>query len=197
MGQAAFLEDDEIRTELIDGKIVMMSPRPRVDHTRVSSNIYRLFANALRGKTCEFFADGVELHLDEKNHFVPDGMIVCDPSKIKPDRVVGAPSLVVEVLSPSTAARDRGKKLRAYAAAGVGEYWIVDVMGRHVEVYRLHDGAYDIERVYQYYSPAELAENAAEDEDHRLSEEETEQTIHVDLCGGIDVNLGDVFERVV
>lgn len=196
MGEVALSYKDDVRTELIDGKIVMMSPRPRLNHTRVSGAIYRIFAAALEGKRCEAFPDGVDLYLDEKNHFVPDAMIVCDSSQIKPDRIIGAPALVVEVLSPNTAMRDRGKKMRAYAKSGVQEYWIVDVIGCHIEVYRLNEGSYDIERIYQYYSPEELEENEKEDEEHRLSEEEIEQTIHVNLCGGIDVELGKVFARV-
>lgn len=196
MGQAAQTADDEIRTELIDGKIVMMSPRPCVDHTRAGGRIYRIFDEALEGKQCEAFPDGVDVFLDEKNRFVPDAMIVCNPKQIKPDRIVGAPTLVVEVLSPSTAMRDRTSKMRAYAKAGVQEYWLVDVIGCHIEVYRPQDGRFELTRIYQYYSPEELRAYAEEDEAHRLSDEEAEQTIHVDLCGGFDVELGVVFERV-
>lgn len=196
MGQAARTTDDEIRTELIDGKIVMMSPRPRVDHMRVGGRIYRIFDEALQGKRCEAFPDGVDVFLNEKNHFVPDAMIVCDPTQVKPDHIVGAPALVVEVLSPSTAMRDRTSKMRAYAEAGVQEYWIVDAVGCYVEVYRQNKGQLELARIYQYYSQEELQAYAEEDEAHRLSEEDAEQTIHVDLCGGIDVQLGIVFERV-
>ena len=94
------------REELVDGKTVMMSPRPSVNHSQVASNIYYLFAHYLRKKTCRPFADGVDLYLDEDNQFIPDFMVVCDPDKIKPDGVHGAPDLVVEVLSPSTARND-------------------------------------------------------------------------------------------
>ena len=69
--------------ELIDGKVVMMSPRPRVRHAVIAGTIYRLFANHLTGKRCTALPDGVDLILDEKNHFIPDAMIVCDPDKLK------------------------------------------------------------------------------------------------------------------
>ena len=196
MENAAFFDEEQIPMELINGKIVMMSPRPRVNHTRVAGTIYRIFSAALKGKRCEAFPDDVDLYLDEKNHFIPDAMIICDPSQVKGDRIDGAPSLVVEVLSPSTELRDRGVKMRAYAAAGVEEYWLVDVVSKRVEVYRQQDGRLEIQRVYTYYSPEEQKENAEKPGRFRLSDEDMEQEIQVELCGGFRVPLGDVFERV-
>ncbi len=196
MENAAFFDEEQIPMELINGKIVMMSPRPRVNHTRVAGTIYRIFSAALKGKRCEAFPDGVDLYLDEKNHFIPDAMIICDSSQVKGDRIDGAPSLVVEVLSPSTELRDRGVKMRAYAAAGVEEYWLVDVVSKRVEVYRQQDGRLEIQRVYTYYSPEEQKENAEKPGRFRLSDEDMEQEIQVELCGGFRVPLGDVFERV-
>ena len=80
---------DPPREELIDGKIVAMSPRPRYNHNKVASKIYRRFANYLENSICEAIADGTDLYLDEKNRFVPDMMVVCDRSKIKWDGVHG------------------------------------------------------------------------------------------------------------
>lgn len=196
MENAVFFDEEQIPMELINGKIVMMSPRPRVNHTRVAGSIYQIFSVALKGKRCEAFPDGVDLYLDEKNHFIPDAMIVCDPAQVKGDRIDGAPSLVVEVLSPSTELRDRGVKMRAYAAAGVEEYWLVDVVSKRVEVYRQQDGRLEIQRVYTYYSPEEQKENAEKPERFRFSDEDMEQEIQVELCGGFRVSLDDVFERV-
>ena len=93
---------DEIWEELIDGKIVAMSPRPAWNHISVAGNIFGIFWTYLKGKPCAPIADGMDLYLSEKDHFIPDVMIVCDPDKIKSDGVHGAPDLVVEVLSPST-----------------------------------------------------------------------------------------------
>ena len=97
---------EERREELIGGKVVMMSPAS-VNHTFVSGNIYWLFASYLRGKKCTPISDGSTVFLTDKDHFVPDVMVVCDPDKIKSDGIYGAPDLVVEVLSPSTARNDR------------------------------------------------------------------------------------------
>ena len=196
MSEALLREEDEVRTELIHGKIVLMSPRPRVNHTRISGNIYAAFKAALTGKTCEAFTDGVDVYLDEKNHFVPDVMIVRNPSQVKRDHVEGAPTLVVEVLSPSTQVRDRSVKMRAYAAAGVQEYWIVDPEAKRVEVYRQQSGQMELHRVYTRFTPEQRAEEQEVAEDFRLSEEDMEQNITVDLCGGFQVPLAEIFERV-
>ena len=115
------INSDHIWMETIEGKVVMMSPRPLVAHNVVMTNISCIFGNYLRGKTCRAFGDGVDVHLDEENTYVPDVIIVCDRSIVHRDGIYGAPDLVVEVLSPSTSRNDRGAKMRHYAAAGVTE----------------------------------------------------------------------------
>lgn len=110
MGDNLVYQDDftaKQRQELIGGKVVVMFPRPTVNHNRVAYNIAALFDNYLKGRKCPPLSDGVDLYLDDKNQFVPDFMVVCDPDKIKQDGVHGAPDLVVEVLSPGTVWNDR------------------------------------------------------------------------------------------
>jgi Uma2 family endonuclease len=63
---------------------------------------------------------------------------------VKPTRVEGAPDIIVEVLSPSNWNIDRGKKFRAYAKAGVREYWIVDPQARTIELFVLREGVYNL-----------------------------------------------------
>lgn len=181
--------------ELIDGKVVMMSPRPRVRHVQVAARIANLFDQKLRGKRCTALPDGVDLILDEKNHFIPDAMIVCDPDKIKDTCVEGAPDLVVEVLSPSTAKRDRGDKAKAYAQAGVRVYWIVSIETRSIEVYHNEEGRFELAQVYTYYSEADRARNAELLEEHREEEADMPYTIPVELDPGFDITLADIFEN--
>ena len=73
---------------------------------------------------------------------MPDLLVVLASHRayLTEQKVTGAPDLVVEILSPSSVRRDRVLKLRLYERAGVGEYWIVDPVARHVEKYR-RDGA--------------------------------------------------------
>ena len=140
---------EERREELIDGKVVMMSPAS-VNHTFVSGNIYWLFASYLRKKKCIPISDGSTVFLTDKDHFVPDVMVVCDQDKIKPDGVHGAPDLVVEVLSPRTMKNDKSYKKDAYAKYGVREYWIVSPDGEFVEVYLLDEGCFVLKDVYTF-----------------------------------------------
>lgn len=96
---------EEIYDEMINGQIVLMSPSPMANHVYAAGNIYRIFADYLKGKICTPFPDRFDLYLSEKDRFEPDMMIVCDPNKIKSRGVYGAPDLVVEVLSRSTSKR--------------------------------------------------------------------------------------------
>ena len=75
---------DERREELIDGKVVMMAPASS-NHNRIAGNIFSMFHQYLKGRKCEPFGDGENVYLTDKDHFVPDFMVVCDPDKIKSD----------------------------------------------------------------------------------------------------------------
>ncbi len=183
-------QDEFQREELIDGKIVAMSPRPAWNHISVAGNIYYLFAHYLRKKKCVPIADGMDLYLSEKDHFIPDVMIVCDPDKIKHNGVHGAPDLVVEVLSPSTAKNDKGYKKEAYAAAGVKEYWIVSPNDKLLEQYLLKDGQFILHDVYVIHPDYELA---------KMTEEERAALVTEFKCSLYDdllISLEDVFRRV-
>jgi len=102
--------EEKYRREVLNGAIVLMSPRPQVNHNRIAKNITYAFEQYLRGKKCEAFPDGTDVYLTEKDIVIPDVMIVCDKDKIKPDGIHGTPDLIVEVLSRSTEKRDKGYK---------------------------------------------------------------------------------------
>lgn len=153
----------EYREELIGGKIVAMSPRPAFNHNRVAFRIAHLFENYLKGKRCTVLPDGTDLHLTEENRFVPDMMVVCDRDKIKTDGVHGAPDLVVEVLSPSTAKNDRFRKKNVYQLCGVREYWIADPANRMVEQYFLADGVLQLNAIYAVYRDWEIRQMTEEE----------------------------------
>lgn len=180
--------DDALCYECIDGKVYALA-RPMLRHSRVSSNIHHIFWSHLDGKPCETYQE-VDVHLDEKNNVVPDVLIVCDPEKVKPDAVYGAPDLVVEILSPSTAKRDRKEKMHAYARAGVSEYWLVSCTERSVEVYYLMDGRFELDNVYQVYYDWQWK---------KLTDEEKEQVVFsfpVSIGEKFQVDVRDVFRGV-
>lgn len=177
--------------ELIDGKVVLMSPRPTIRHNFVASNIYTIFDRYLQGKECTPFADGTELHLTEDDHYIPDGMIVCDRDKIKANYVLGAPDLVVEVLSPSTARNDMGHKMDVYAKCGVKEYWIVSPEEKTVAQYLLKEGQFVLNEVYAHHSDWYL---------ESLNEEERAAVITEFRCSLFDdllIPVAEIFRRVI
>lgn len=194
MENLAYKDEYKNYSEMIDGVIVMMSPRPAVEHSTASFNIASIFRTYLKGKTCRAFNDGIAVFLNDKNYFVPDAMIVCDRSKIKHDGVHGSPDLVVEVLSQGTYKKDKGAKKDAYEKAGVKEYWLVDVKNRIVEVYINSEHGFYLDDVYEYHTPEELEYDSklADDDPRKLDKIDTH--IKVSLYDDLIVNLADVFE---
>lgn len=182
---------EPLREELIGGKVVAMSPRPAYNHNRVASLIYHLFENYLEGKPCTPIADGTDLYLSETDRFIPDMMVVCDRNKIQWNGVHGAPDLVVEVLSPSTAKNDRWQKARTYAAHGVPEYWIADPMNQTVEVYTLQNGQYTLLDTYLHHPDYVL---------QTMSEEEKAELVTAFRCHLYDdflIRLEDIFSGLI
>ena len=181
---------DEIREEIIGGKVVMMSS-PTINHTFIAGNIYNIFFNFLRGKRCTPIMDGGGLYLEDgAEEYQPDMMVVCDPDKIRADGVHGAPDLVVEVLSPSTGWYDRGHKKDIYEKHGVREYWIVEPAGKSVEQYVLEGGRFVLRGVYAVYPDFMLK---------RMKPEEIAAIVTEFRCTLFDdlpIRLDDVFYRV-
>lgn len=180
---------EERREELIGGKVVAMSPRPSFNHNRVAENIDFIFRTYLRGKECMPLGDGYDLYLDDDNQFVPDFMIVCDPDKIKWNGVYGAPDLVVEVLSPSTAKNDKAHKKDVYAQCGVREYWIVSPGEKSVEQYLLQDGKFVLQAVHTLYPDYMLESMTEEDRAAVVTH------FKCSLFDDLDIALEDIFYR--
>lgn len=180
---------EERREELIGGKVVAMSPRPAWNHVSVAGNIYGIFRDYLKGKKCVPIPDGFELHLTEEDVFIPDMMVVCDQDKIKPDGVHGAPDLVVEVLSPSTMRNDKTCKKDTYARCGVQEYWLVDPVGKSLEVYYAEETGFALHDIYALHPDWELA---------KMSKEERIAVVTHFKCSlfdDLDISLEDIFYR--
>ncbi len=185
MGALAYQE--EVREELLDGRIIAMSPRPTVNHNMIAFTIARIFGNFLEGKSCIAFSDGVDVFLTENDRVIPDVMIVCDKNKIQKSGIHGTPDLVVEVLSPSTAKVDRGYKKSLYERCGVKEYWIVEPEARSIEVYLLNDGKFILDEVYSVF-PEYLTERMTEEEKSKIMYE-----IKTSLYSDLTVRLEKVF----
>ena len=181
---------EERREELIGGKVVMMSPAS-AEHVYTAGSIYNIFKNYLKGKNCIPFSDGLLVHLTDENKFVPDMMVVCDRSKIKSDGVHGAPDLVVEVLSPSTAKDDRTRKKEVYEACGVPEYWLVSPTDKSIEIYLLESGKYILHDVYTVRPDWVLKQMT--DEERAAIVTEFKCHLYDDLIIRLDDIFGDLF----
>lgn len=179
---------EEFREELIGGEFVMMAPAS-INHTFTAGNIFGIFWSYLKRKKCVPISDGSTVFLTEEDHFVPDVMVVCDPDIIRSDGVYGAPDLVVEVLSPSTARNDKTRKKEVYARCGVREYWIVSPGDKSVEVYHPAGGEFILHNVYTLYPDWELA---------RMTEEKraaVETHFKCSLFDDLEISLEDIFFR--
>ena len=128
--------------ELVYG-VVREPPAPRYDHQSIVTHLAGLLDRHVRkhrlGRVC---ASPVDVVLDREQALVlqPDIIFVAtERLRIIRDRVWGPPDLVVEVLSPGTARRDRTLKLPLYRQYGVQECWLVDPLARRVEIVDLAD----------------------------------------------------------
>ena len=136
------MPDDGNRYEFIGGRLYV-TPAPAIRHQRISKRLQaalmRILEDAGRGEV--FYAPFLVEFPGIGDRVQPDLIFVSDERReiIAEKQVLGAPDLVVEILSPSTAHRDRGIKLDLYARSGVRQYWIVDPVEDVVDVWRFGD----------------------------------------------------------
>ncbi|MBW3631437.1 MAG: Uma2 family endonuclease [Chloroflexi bacterium] len=143
-------ETRDERLELIDGEL-FVTPSPTPLHQYVSGRLQYLFQQRVRelGFGLVFNAP-LDVRLAKHTIVQPDLIIILPDRRpiVTGERVEGAPSLVVEILSPSTRTVDRTTKRDVYALYGVPEYWLVDTEARTVTLCSdPHDGRYRVERV--------------------------------------------------
>lgn len=149
--------DDE-RWELIGGVPYSMTPAPSRRHQAVTGEIYRQIANYIKtnGGPCQVYVAPFDVRLPkggEKDEDIdtvvqPDIVVVCDRKKLDRRGLRGAPDLIVEVVSPATASKDKRDKFLLYERAGVREYWIVEPEAKLVTVFTLAGGRYGRPDVY-------------------------------------------------
>lgn len=136
-------------TELIDGVVITM-PSPKKEHQDIIVALV-LVLNMLM-KSGKIVVAPMDVILDDYNIVQPDVFwIRGDDSLCQPSAdgyYDGAPDLVCEVLSPTTALRDRGDKFSLYEKHGVREYWLVDPLNIYMEVYQLQTGVFVRQGVY-------------------------------------------------
>jgi len=133
--------EDE-RWEIIDGVAYMLAA-PNVAHQGISFELCGQIRDYLKGKPCRAFAAPFAVRLSADTVMEPDISVICDASKLSDGKAcVGAPDMIIEIMSPSTPAKERVLKFNKYLQAGVREYWVVYPDSKSVSVYTLKDGQY-------------------------------------------------------
>lgn len=143
-------DDDDQYThlhELINGELVRYKSAPSPWHQRVLARLNDVFRSYVESRQLgEVFFAPMAVFLDEENAPQPDLLFIptADRHLVTDEGIEGVPTLVVEVISPTSIVRDRVTKKELYERVGVAEYWIVDPQYQEIEVYALTDGRYQL-----------------------------------------------------
>lgn len=140
--------DQNERWELIYGIAYDMSPAPNRGHQEISGFLFRSIGNYLDNKKCRVYAAPFDVRLpggfitdDDVDTVVqPDISVFCDEEKLDDRGGNGAPDLIIEILSPSTASKDLKEKFFLYERVGVKEYWVVDPANKTLSAFILKEG---------------------------------------------------------
>lgn len=121
------------RIELIKGRIFKMSPAPSTNHQVISLYLTLELGIHLRKKSCQLFSAPFDVRIpkiSKENKEIltvlqPDLCVICDPKKIDQKGCLGAPDIVIEILSPGNNKKELDNKFHVYEEALVKEYWII------------------------------------------------------------------------
>jgi len=168
------------RVELVKGKVNKMSPAPSPLHQEISANIFSVIHNYLKGKPCKTYYAPFDVRFpkeskaDKDIHTVlqPDICVICDPKKIDAKGCIGAPDIVIEILSPGYNKMELLHKYDIYEEFGVKEYWVVSPGDKTLLKYTLN--------VKGGYQPSKL---------FTLSEK-----VYSEVLPGFELDLDAVFE---
>ena len=175
---------DDKRRELINGFISLMTPAPAMKHQQISRQLLLFFGNFLSSNDlCQVFHAPFDVRLpkpettkeDKEIQTVvqPDICIICDPSKLDDRGCIGAPDLIVEILSPSTSKKDLTDKFKVYEESGVKEYWTVNPNDENIMVFVLDKkGKYQLKGMYA-----------------------GDMIIKVSIFDDLEINLEDIFKK--
>jgi len=174
-----WLFDD--RVELIKGKVFRMSPAPSRFHQKVSVRISASLFNYLKNRSCEVytapfdvrFPNGIFEDKDIYTFLQPDLCVICDSSKLDDRGCIGAPDIVIEILSPGNNKKELLYKYSIYEEFGVKEYWVIDPLNYTVQQHSL-----DISGKY-------IASGLFTMKDH----------VQSDILPGFELSLAELFEE--
>ena len=148
---------DDKRRELYDGFIKLMSPAPVRIHQEISTEILYEIKKFLNKKNCKVYHAPFDVRFPKENTtsdkdiytvLQPDISLICDRSKLDNRGCIGAPDMIVEIVSPSSLKHDLVNKYEIYEKAGVKEYWIVRPNEKTVTVFTNNQQKFEFIRSY-------------------------------------------------
>lgn len=148
----------EERLELIKGRVFKMSPTPSRLHQEVLGRIFLAMGNFLKDKPCKVYIAPFDVRFPNKSEadkdiytvLQPDICVVCDKGKLDDKGCLGAPDLVVEILSPGNNKKELLYKYKVYEEFGVREYWVVSLGDKTVLKYTLQEGKYQPSKLFTF-----------------------------------------------
>ncbi|MEW6097142.1 MAG: Uma2 family endonuclease [bacterium] len=169
---------NEERWELIDGVAYDMSPSPSRRHQEIVGSIFAQFHNYLKDKSCQVYVAPFDVRLPEADEaeeeietvVQPDIVVVCDRKKLDDRGCLGAPDIIIEILSPYTAKKDLITKYHLYERHQVKQYWIFDPVTEEAMIFKLKEN--------KYVEPEEYKK---------------EDKIQVDIFKGLEIDLSTIF----
>ncbi|UKT62335.1 Uma2 family endonuclease [Pedobacter mucosus] len=137
----------EERVELIKGKIFKMSPAPSRVHQEISREIFYPLINFLKDKPCKVYSAPFDVRFPKESKadkdvytvLQPDICVICDRNNLDDRGCIGAPDIVVEILSPGNNKKELLHKYQVYEEFGVKEYWVVSQSDQSMLIYTLND----------------------------------------------------------
>jgi Uma2 family endonuclease len=167
--------------ELIKGRVLHMAA-PNRFHQNISLSLSRIIGNFLFKKDCKVYAAPFDVRLPhfskKKNKDIitviqPDICVICDKSKLDVRGCIGAPDLIIEILSPGNSKKEMRDKFQVYEAAGVREYWIIHPVEKMLQRFVLHEQG-------KYIGLPPLVED---------------DIATTEILKGLEINLMDIFEE--
>ena len=145
------------RVELIKGQIFKMSPAPSRIHQEVSTQVLGALFNFLNNKPCKVYTAPFDVRFPKSSKadkdiytvLQPDICVICDLSKLDDKGCIGAPDIVVEILSPGNNKKELLDKYNVYQEFGVKEYWVISPSVKTVLIYTLDEsGKYQPSKLF-------------------------------------------------
>jgi Uma2 family endonuclease len=133
----AWEEQQEIRYEYVDGEVYAMTGGT-INHSKIAANLITILKNHLRGSGCQVLTSDAKVQtLASKAYSYPDVSVTCDERDRNASQSISYPCLIIEVLSPSTEAYDRGNKFRRYRrSTSLQEYVLISTTEMCLEIYQ-------------------------------------------------------------